>query len=315
MRYVSHSKRLVDYKADRTTLRLLLVLLAASILIFFQISTYYSEDVVRLFAGNRSATQVVGVEDEPTNDDKAQGERALGFDINQQPESTSAQAATTIPSEPVAQTTVASQTQKVVAPVVPATETTVVSETQVAVASELPAVESTVTPETQAAVAPVEPVAEAEAQRETQEVVVPTEPATENTLSQEPPAETAIPEGVYFNSSEEEIIRLLNEKRLELGLSQLTYDPNLAVSADIRAKEIVTLFSHTRPDGSAWNTAGYGIEQGENLAYGQATPSTAMADWMASPTHQANMLNSVWSIVAVSCYEADGVMYWVQHFA
>ena len=39
------------------------------------------------------------------------------------------------------------------------------------------------------------------------------------------------------------------------GLSALTYDYDLEAVAMLRATEISTRFSHTRPDGSKWSTA------------------------------------------------------------
>ena len=53
------------------------------------------------------------------------------------------------------------------------------------------------------------------------------------------------------SSYEAEVIRLVNEIRTEQGLPALTTNSSLSNAAALRAEEIVTLYSHTRPDGSS----------------------------------------------------------------
>ena len=72
------------------------------------------------------------------------------------------------------------------------------------------------------------------------------------------------------------MIRLVNEIRTEEGLPALTTNSSLSNAAALRAEEIVTLYSHTRPDGSSCFTAlpAFGISYraaGENIAAGQPT--------------------------------------------
>ena len=71
---------------------------------------------------------------------------------------------------------------------------------------------------------------------------------------------------------ENEVIKLVNAERTKRGLSKLTTNSKMASASDKRAKEIYTKFSHTRPNGKAWDTvfAEYGIKKGyagENIAY------------------------------------------------
>lgn len=47
------------------------------------------------------------------------------------------------------------------------------------------------------------------------------------------------------------MIRLVNKIRTEEGLPALTTNSSLSNAAALRAEEIVTLYSHTRPDGSS----------------------------------------------------------------
>ena len=47
----------------------------------------------------------------------------------------------------------------------------------------------------------------------------------------------------------------VNEIRVANGLSPLTWNGQIENAAKVRANEIVSSFSHTRPDGSSWYTA------------------------------------------------------------
>ena len=117
-----------------------------------------------------------------------------------------------------------------------------------------------------------------------------------------------------------EVVRLVNEERAKAGLPALTVDRGAASAAQVRAKEIERSFSHTRPDGSSFNSAltEAGVNSrgaGENIAYGQNSPEKVMEGWMNSSGHRANILNSSYTSIGVGHYQnASGVNYWTQLF-
>lgn len=117
-----------------------------------------------------------------------------------------------------------------------------------------------------------------------------------------------------------EVVRLVNEERAKAGLSALTVDAGAASAAQVRARETETSFSHTRPDGSSFNSAlteaGVNFRgAGENIAYGQNSPEKVMESWMNSSGHRANILNSSYTSIGVGHYQnASGVDYWTQLF-
>ena len=82
----------------------------------------------------------------------------------------------------------------------------------------------------------------------------------------------------------------------------------------------VDCFSHTRPDNSEWSTAFSYIGSnnfrmiGENLAYGQRSPSQAMSEWKASATHYNNIINTGFTKIGFGAYNYNGHWYWVQSF-
>src|SRR5665648_40247 len=81
------------------------------------------------------------------------------------------------------------------------------------------------------------------------------------------------------------VLDLANQQRT--GLCALTWSDSLAATAQIRAKEIEVSFSHTRPDGSEWYTAGSPLA--ENIAKEQSSSAAVMQSWMASAAHAANI--------------------------
>ena len=73
----------------------------------------------------------------------------------------------------------------------------------------------------------------------------------------------------------QELLKLVNELRVSVGVHKLTYDNTLQKGTNTRAREVLDSFSHTRPNGSHFITAfGYSLPNyylGENIAYNYIT--------------------------------------------
>ncbi|MBR0093478.1 MAG: CAP domain-containing protein [Lachnospiraceae bacterium] len=112
----------------------------------------------------------------------------------------------------------------------------------------------------------------------------------------------------------EDAYNLCNDQRAARNVRALAWNVDLADAARVRAQEIVSLFSHTRPNGSQWWTVNSDVQYGENLAklYGSA-PEVVTA-WMNSPTHAANILDSEFKSVGMSIYQTNNKWYWAQEF-
>ena len=144
-------------------------------------------------------------------------------------------------------------------------------------------------------------------------------PDTQKPDTQPPAQDASTPEELAA-----EVVRLVNVERAKEGLAPLgTYD-SLTRAAQIRAPEIVTLFSHDRPDGTSCFTA---MDQtgakkgaytwGENIAAGNATAAATVEQWMNSPGHRANILNAKFTHIGVGYQHSAGSTYghyWVQMF-
>ena len=117
-----------------------------------------------------------------------------------------------------------------------------------------------------------------------------------------------------------EVVSLVNQERAKQGLNALQVIPALNNAATKRSQELVTLFSHTRPDGSNCATVlnEFGVTwktTGENIAYGYATPEDVMTGWMNSSGHRANILSENFDSIGIGVVSENGVLYWTQVFA
>lgn len=84
---------------------------------------------------------------------------------------------------------------------------------------------------------------------------------TGGTPSQTPPPDTTptkkqliVPNDSQLSVIENEIVRLVNIERANVGVGPLSIGSKLMQAADIRVGECYKYFSHTRPDGTLWST-------------------------------------------------------------
>lgn len=111
-----------------------------------------------------------------------------------------------------------------------------------------------------------------------------------------------------------EALELVNLQREAYGLPVLAWNDELASAAQVRATEIVTVFSHTRPNGTDWWTVNGELMYGENLAKGYNTAEACVNAWMNSPTHRDNILTD-FTTCGIAIFEgSDGKLYWAQEF-
>lgn len=138
------------------------------------------------------------------------------------------------------------------------------------------------------------------------------------------PTQTSAPTDTpqTLENYESEVLRLVNEERAKQGLSALKTETKLSQAATIRAKELPTLFSHTRPDGqscfSVLEEIGISTYRscGENIAAGYETPKEVVDGWMNSPGHRANILSEKYTYMGLGICKTTGGMeyYWAQMF-
>ena len=120
-------------------------------------------------------------------------------------------------------------------------------------------------------------------------------------------------------SYEKEVIRLVNEIRVQRGLPELTYNWELSRVARYKSQDMKDnkYFSHTSPVyGTPFQMMkDFGItyrSAGENIARGQTSPQAVVNAWMNSSGHRANILSTSFTQIGVG-YVAEG-NYWTQMF-
>lgn len=108
------------------------------------------------------------------------------------------------------------------------------------------------------------------------------------------------------------IINLTNQQRVNSGLSQLALNNKLSQAAASKAQDMLSkqYFSHYSPSNtSPWywfKAAGYEYAYaGENLAMDFTTAEDMMSAWMASASHKKNILNGQFSEIGVAVLEGD----------
>ena len=118
---------------------------------------------------------------------------------------------------------------------------------------------------------------------------------------------------------EAEVVRLVNEIRVQNGLKALTADWQLSRVARYKSQDMKdkNYFSHTSPTyGSPFQMMkSFGISYrtaGENIAKGYSTPKAVVDGWMNSSGHRANILNSSFTHIGVGY--VSGGNYWTQMF-
>ena len=133
---------------------------------------------------------------------------------------------------------------------------------------------------------------------------------------------------VTYSAYANEVLRLVNIERANVGVAPLVLDEALCNAANMRAIEMdcTGVFGHKRPNEHScfevydicnveWQSA-----CGENIAAGQATPEEVMNSWLKSAGHKANILSPEYTKMGLGysnsgCGAGSYSHYWAQEFA
>ncbi|MCA1686224.1 MAG: CAP domain-containing protein [Planctomycetia bacterium] len=117
------------------------------------------------------------------------------------------------------------------------------------------------------------------------------------------------------------LVEAHNRARARAGLAPLAVNERLESAARQHARDMAARrrMSHRGSDGSSpfarMGRAGYTYQSaGENVAYGQRTLPSLMADWMGSRGHRRNILGKYTEIGAAYATDATGTPYWCVTF-
>lgn len=101
-----------------------------------------------------------------------------------------------------------------------------------------------------------------------------------------------------------EVLKLTNRERLANGQAPLSTFGSIQRAAHVRKQELITQYSHTRPNGfqcfTALTESGLGYTSaGENIAAGQGSPKTVVEAWMNSSGHRENILDQKFTHIGI----------------
>lgn len=118
-----------------------------------------------------------------------------------------------------------------------------------------------------------------------------------------------------FAEMKQEIVKLINEERVRVGLNELEVSAKVMQAAQIRADECSVLFDHTRPNGKSFNTVfkEVGLASGgrENIAEGFTTAQRVVSAWIASPGHYDALTDSDCNYIGIGiARDANGHYYY-----
>lgn len=116
-----------------------------------------------------------------------------------------------------------------------------------------------------------------------------------------------LPTEISVSRDEWDILRFTNVERFKLGKTIYSTNKIMQDTCDVREKELIELYSHTRPNGEKCFTAFPSdfkyTTSGENIQScsegGYILPQTAVDNWMNSPGHYANIMNDSFQFMGV----------------
>lgn len=109
------------------------------------------------------------------------------------------------------------------------------------------------------------------------------------------------------------VFNAVNAQRVAMGIEAVEWDAELYSAACLRAQEASVLWSHTRPDGTMFDSAIISpwIWRGENLAWQKnGLDADIVQWWIESPSHYEVMMYAGFTKGAVGVYHCDGKTYY-----
>lgn len=137
----------------------------------------------------------------------------------------------------------------------------------------------------------------------------------------EPPATQSPEEAVYDISDyavgglEYGIVEQINACRTAEGLEPLSMSGYLCGIASVRAYEVCLSWSHTRPNGSGWQSVlsdygyGYGVAAEDLVHSAGFDAASIVGKWMGSDGSRADILSADFTTIGVGVYNAGGATF------
>ncbi len=114
-----------------------------------------------------------------------------------------------------------------------------------------------------------------------------------------------------MTAQEQALFDSINQERTSLGRSPLKFDQDLYKACLTRALESSTCYSHTRPNGTLFNTVSPKADSEALLKINSESGTKAFSFFMSSDSHKTILLSSKYNSSAVASMRIDGFNYWV----
>lgn len=116
--------------------------------------------------------------------------------------------------------------------------------------------------------------------------------------------------GIFDAAMEEDILARMNSMRSSIGICQCSMNSNLRRIARYRAVETTIYFSHTRPNGSSWDSI-YPSNccAAENIAAGYRSGESMYTGWYNSEGHRRNMQTGTYTQIGIGVFICSGTTY------
>jgi uncharacterized protein YkwD len=122
----------------------------------------------------------------------------------------------------------------------------------------------------------------------------------------------------------DDVVRIVNRYRVEIGVRPLRVSAPLTRSATWKARHMAHFhyFGHSDPAPPVTRTAfqrlaacGFGSTGSENIAYGYPTALSVVRAWLGSPGHRRNIELPRWKYMGVGVASSrGGLEFWAQNF-
>lgn len=121
-------------------------------------------------------------------------------------------------------------------------------------------------------------------------------------------------QGIYMVKLSKDLLKEINSRRADRGISPLAENPGLDACADSRCKELTYFVGHFRPNGSSFDSVGRGYVQGECIAVDYRTVKDIMEAWFAVNVSRYEIMNPEYTQVGISIYDIDDTYYIAAEF-
>lgn len=120
-------------------------------------------------------------------------------------------------------------------------------------------------------------------------------------------------QGAYNYTLANEVIELINEARIENGLTEYEIDEEIMNFSLTRAPELAIYLGHERPCGLSTQSLleNQRIPCSEIIGAGQKTPEEIVNQWLNSQFHRPTIMSSEYVQCGAACYLVDGSYYWI----